>query len=48
MRCEWVKSKARADRWNEEVLLIKEEMQRVLVYFEWKTGEPKREAGTLM
>jgi hypothetical protein len=36
LRCEWVKSKARADRWNEEVQLVKEEMWRVLAFLEWK------------
>ncbi|KAN0109688.1 hypothetical protein V8E52_009034 [Russula decolorans] len=36
LRCEWVKSKARADRWNEEVQLVKEEMRRVLAFLEWK------------
>jgi hypothetical protein len=36
LRCEWVKSKARADRWQEEVLLVKEEMRRVLAFLEWK------------
>lgn len=36
MRVEWSKSKARAERWREEVILLSEEMRRVLVYFEWK------------
>jgi hypothetical protein len=31
-----VKSKARVDRWNEEVQLVKEEMRRVLAFLEWK------------
>ncbi len=31
-----MKSKVRADRWQEEVLLIKEEMQCVLAFLEWK------------
>ena len=31
-----MKSKARADRWNEEVQLVKEEMRRVLAFLEWK------------
>jgi hypothetical protein len=42
-----VKSKARADRWNEEVQLVKEEMRRVLAFLEWKargwTKEGRRE-----
>ena len=36
MQVEWSKSKARAERWREEVILLSEEMRRVLVYFEWK------------
>jgi hypothetical protein len=33
-----VKSKARADRWNEELRLVKEEMRRVITFLEWKAG----------
>jgi hypothetical protein len=36
LRSEWAKSKARADRWSEEVILVVEEMRRVLCYFDWK------------
>ncbi|KAK7691702.1 hypothetical protein QCA50_005102 [Cerrena zonata] len=36
MRVEWAKTKARAERWAEEVRLLQEEMRRVLEYFEWK------------
>ena len=36
LRCEWVKSKARAERWQEEVLLVTKEMRRVLCFLEWK------------
>jgi hypothetical protein len=36
MRCEWAKTKARADRWQEEVLLITEEMRRTICFLEWK------------
>jgi len=36
MRVEWAKTKARADRWHEEVLLVSEEMCRVLYFFQWK------------
>lgn len=36
MRVDWVKSRARIMRWKEEVLLIQEEMRRVIVWFEWK------------
>ena len=36
LRCEWAKSKARVDRWDEEVQLVREEMRRVLAFLEWK------------
>ncbi|KAF9542834.1 hypothetical protein CPC08DRAFT_738695 [Agrocybe pediades] len=36
MRVEWAKSRARAARATEEVMLLKEEMRRVLAYMHWK------------
>ncbi|TFK80097.1 hypothetical protein K466DRAFT_667830 [Polyporus arcularius HHB13444] len=36
MKIEWARSRARAERWGEEVLLLEEEMRRVIEYFEWK------------
>src|ERR1700685_1714007 len=36
MRVEWGKSKARAERWREETVLLSEEMRRVIQYFDWK------------
>ncbi|TDL19233.1 hypothetical protein BD410DRAFT_702445, partial [Rickenella mellea] len=36
MRVEWVKSKARAERWDEEVTLVTEEMRRTLAFLEWR------------
>jgi hypothetical protein len=36
LRVEWAKTKARGDRWEEEVVLLDEEMRRVLVYCRWK------------
>jgi hypothetical protein len=36
MRVEWVKSKARAECWREETVLLSEEMRRVIQYFDWK------------
>jgi hypothetical protein len=33
---EWAKAKSRADRWEEEVRLLDEEMRRVLAYCGWK------------
>lgn len=38
MRVEWVKSKARLSRWEEEVQLVEEEMRRVVEYLKWKAG----------
>ena len=37
LRSEWAKSRARANRCKEEVLLLKEEMRRILVFLEWKS-----------
>ncbi|TFK60790.1 hypothetical protein BDN72DRAFT_778956, partial [Pluteus cervinus] len=34
LRVEWCKSRARAKRWQEEVLLLREEMRRVLAFLE--------------
>jgi hypothetical protein len=36
MRVEWAKSQARRDRWEEEFLIVQEEMRRVLSYHEWR------------
>jgi hypothetical protein len=36
MRVEWAKTHARANRWQEEVILLTEEMRRVVVYLDWK------------
>jgi hypothetical protein len=38
LRSEWAKSRARANRCKEEVLLLREEMRRVLVFLEWKSN----------
>lgn len=38
MRTEWVKTRARMMRWEEEYLLIQEEMRRTLAWFEWKAA----------
>ena len=35
---EWTKAKARQDCWEEEYLLIQEEMRRVIVYLNWKAS----------
>ncbi|KAJ7494558.1 hypothetical protein B0H11DRAFT_1716969 [Mycena galericulata] len=36
IRIEWTKARARADRWQEEVILLEEEMRRVLEFCAWK------------
>jgi hypothetical protein len=36
LRVEWAKAKARADRCEEEVILLDEEMRRVLQFCQWK------------
>ncbi|KAJ2914795.1 hypothetical protein MD484_g5622, partial [Candolleomyces efflorescens] len=36
LRVEWVKARARVQRWEEEYLLVQEEMRRSVVYLEWK------------
>ncbi|KAF9550947.1 hypothetical protein CPC08DRAFT_738337 [Agrocybe pediades] len=38
LRAEWAKSRARAARAREEVLLLKEEMRRMLLFLEWKAA----------
>jgi hypothetical protein len=38
MRVEWAKVMARAARWKEELLIVQEEMRRVLVFFSWKSS----------
>jgi hypothetical protein len=34
LRIEWCKARARAHRWQEECLLLKEEMRRVIQFFD--------------
>ena len=38
LQVEWAKAQARKQRWEEEVLLVQEEMRRVVMYHEWKAG----------
>ncbi|KAH9477994.1 hypothetical protein JR316_0010227 [Psilocybe cubensis] len=40
-QAEWCKSRARAHRWQEECILLAEEMRRVIGYFEWKKNQWK-------
>ena len=39
MRVEWAQSVARADRWEEEVTLLQEEMRRVVQFLEWRSSD---------
>ncbi|KAH7906735.1 hypothetical protein BJ138DRAFT_1219206 [Hygrophoropsis aurantiaca] len=34
-KIEWCRARARANRWTEEVLLLREEMRRVLAFLDW-------------
>ncbi|KAF9003633.1 hypothetical protein BDQ17DRAFT_1425126 [Cyathus striatus] len=36
LKVEWAKSRARRDRWAEELLILSEEIQRIIAYYEWK------------
>jgi hypothetical protein len=44
LRIEWCKARARAHRWQEECLLLAEEMRRVLAFFSWQAEDWKRTA----
>jgi hypothetical protein len=46
MQIEWAKARARKMRWKEELLIIQEEMRRVIVYHGWK-AEWWRDQGVL-
>ncbi|KAH8103218.1 hypothetical protein DFH11DRAFT_1692670 [Phellopilus nigrolimitatus] len=39
VRVEWAKAKARVLRWEEEIILLSEEMRRVLVFLTWKADD---------
>ncbi|KAI0754686.1 hypothetical protein C8Q80DRAFT_1067603, partial [Daedaleopsis nitida] len=38
-------SRARAERWGEEIILLDKEMCRVVGYFEWKAGWWRAQVG---
>lgn len=38
LQVEWAKARARAERWEEEVQLVYEEMRRTIVYCRWKAN----------
>ena len=39
MQVEWAQCMAHADRWEEEVALLQEEMRRVVQFLEWKSRD---------
>ena len=57
MHVEWAKARARMMRWKEELMLVQEEMQRVIAYHKWRAdwwrersvtqnhGDPKFSSG---
>lgn len=45
MRVEWTTTRARALRWNEQVVLLQEEMRRTLAFFEWKAKWWRQQIG---
>jgi hypothetical protein len=44
LRIEWCKARTRAHCWQEECLLLAEEMRRVLAFFSWQAEDWKRTA----
>ncbi|KAG2144653.1 uncharacterized protein EDB93DRAFT_1241226 [Suillus bovinus] len=39
LRMEWCKARARHNRWSEEILLLLEEMERVLRFLDWQAAQ---------
>ena len=48
MRVEWAQCAARVDRWEEEVVLLQEEMRRVVHFLEWRSTDWFMKAGSRM
>ncbi|KAJ3550384.1 hypothetical protein NMY22_g526 [Coprinellus aureogranulatus] len=46
-KIEWAKSRARSHRYQEEILIVKEEMMRTLRFLLWKEGQWALRAGAL-
>ncbi|KAJ7059373.1 hypothetical protein C8F01DRAFT_1255075 [Mycena amicta] len=46
IRVEWAKARARRERWDEEVELLREEMKRVLRYLRWEQEQWRARAET--
>jgi hypothetical protein len=47
LRIEWCKARARAHRWQEECLLLSEEMRRILAFFIWQENEWRSRAKSI-
>jgi hypothetical protein len=45
LRVEWAKVQARKQHWEEEVLLVEEEMRRVVMFHKWKAQWWQSQAG---
>lgn len=45
LKIEWCKARARSERWEEEVILVSEEMRRVQEYGRWKAKWWRDRAG---
>ncbi|KAJ7431644.1 hypothetical protein B0H11DRAFT_2261644 [Mycena galericulata] len=46
VRVEWCRARARKLRWEEEVLLVREEMRRVIRYLDWQAARWEQRAET--
>ena len=44
---EWCRARARAHRWQEECLLLNEEMRRVWAFFKWQASDWRQKARKL-
>ena len=44
LELEWCRARARAHRWQEECLLLNEEMRRVLAFFKWQASDWRKKA----
>ena len=47
VRVEWLKARARAQRWEEEIRLLREEMRRILETFTWEASRWQLRTGQL-
>jgi hypothetical protein len=47
IRVEWGKSRARAQRYQEEIKLVEEEMNRTLRFFDWKAADWRKKGAPM-